>query len=281
MTRWGKRKVNLRKRRIIFFSFIIFLLLILQSFFYFERQLKPILMSIAKARVKQIATEAVNDAISKKIAQNNNFRDLIQFETDQQGKIRAAVFNSAEFARIVGETTRNVEYTINNLEKFIEPIQFGAALHSELLSDIGPTIPISIVPIGHVQVNPVPELQNVGINVVVMTVLLEIQAEVQVVIPFVQEPEVITSSIPIAQTQIFGEVPQFYYNGGYISPNYTNGSGGMMQPIPVVPGTPVIPNGNQSYPESTPSSSQIPVEPLPGFEPFYPIIPGRDYPSNG
>ena len=276
MSRWGRKKVNLRKRRIIFFSFLIMMLLFLQGFIVFENRLQPILMSVAKARVKQIATNAVNDAISKKIAQNSNFRDLIEFETDQQGKIRAAVFNSAEFARIVGETTERVENTMNDLNKIIEPIKFGAALNSELLADVGPTIPITIVPVGHVQVSPVPELQNVGINVVVMTVLLEIHAEVQVVIPFIQEPEVIVSRIPIAQTQIFGEVPQFYYNGSQISPY---GSG--MQPVPIMPGTPVIPSNDSTNYPSTPSSSIAPsiptnsssvAEPIPGFETFYPII---------
>ncbi len=276
MARWGNKKVNLQKRRVVFFSFLIMILLFLQGFIVFENRLQPILMNIAKARVKQIATNAVNDAISKKIAQNSNFRDLIQFETDQQGKIRAAVFNSAEFARIVGETTERVENTMNDLNKIIEPIKFGAALNSELLSEMGPTIPITIVPIGHVQVSPVPELQNVGINVVVMTVLLEIHAEVQVVIPFIQEPEVIVSRIPIAQTQIFGEVPQFYYNG-----NPLNSTGSGPQAVPIIPWSPVAPSNGTTINPAAPSSSlpTVPtnssssvVEPIPGFESFYPII---------
>jgi len=259
-----KRPINrFQKRRLIFFTIIIIAALLFQSFLYVENQLEPILMSIAKERVNQIATSAVNDAISKKIAQNTNFKDLIQFETDEQGKIRAALFNYSEFARIVGESTARVEDTINELDKIVEPIKLGAAINSELLADYGPTIPVTVVPIGHVEVNPKTTYQNAGINVVVMTVVIEIKATVQVVIPFVQEAAVISSEFPIAQTQIFGEVPQFFYDGGGGSP-----------PIQIVPDAVNIPGSTQpQQPDATPSST-IPIEPLPGFEPFFPVIQG-------
>lgn len=277
MARWGNRKIKIKKRRLIFISFLLFLFMSYQSFLYIERQLEPILMSIAQARVKQIATHAVNDAISKKIAQNTNFKDLVQFETDSDGKIRAAVFNYSEFARIVGEATARVEDTLKDLEKLEEHIKLGAVFHSELLSDYGPSIPISMVPVGSVQVTPRTTYQNAGINVVVMTVMMDIRAEVQVVIPFVTEAAVIQSSIPIAQSQIFGEVPQFYYDGRgtyYGSDPYGVPS---VPPIQIVPAAPTVPgsSGIEVYPEAIPSSSSN-SNALPGFEQFYPVIPGDE-----
>ncbi|MFV9511599.1 sporulation protein YunB [Tepidibacillus sp. LV47] len=242
--RWGKRRFNFRfeKKQILFFSIIVFLGLFIQTFFYIEHQLRPILMQIAQARVKQIANDAVNDAISKKIAQNTNFKDLIQFETDNHGKIRAALFNYGEFARIVGETTARVEDTLKNLDKIIEPIKLGAAFNNEILADIGPSIPITIIPIGHAEVTPKTTYQNAGINVVVMTVIIEIKAEVEVVIPFSQAPYTITTQVPIAQTQIFGDVPQFYYDnsGNYIGTDPNKAQN--VPPIQVIPETPTIPD---------------------------------------
>ncbi len=278
MPRWGtRRRGKIKKLKVFYISSIISIILMGQTFFYIEKQLEPILISIAQARVKQIATNAVNDAISKKIAQNTNFKDLIQFETDQQGKIRAAVFNYSEFARIIGEATARVEDTLNDLEKLEENIKLGAAFNSEIFADMGPTIPITIVPIGSVQVNPKTQFQNAGINVVVMTVLMDISAEVQVVIPFVTAPTVITSSIPIAQTQIFGDVPQFYYDGKGTYYGQNPGSS-QIPPIQIIPGAPVVPN--TSTPETAPSSTQ-PSDPLPGVEEFYPLIPRISIPSSG
>ena len=238
----------------VFLTILVLFGLLVQTFFYIERQLEPILMQIAKARVKQIATKAVNDAISKKIAQNTNFKDLIEFEMDQQGKVQAALFNYGEFARIVGETTARVEDTLSHLDKIVEPIKLGAAFDSEIFADMGPTIPITIIPIGHVEVIPKTTYQNAGINVVVMTVVIQIKAEVEVVIPFSQEPYVIASEVPIAQTQIFGDVPQFYYDN---SGNYTGSDSGTstlpVPPIQVVPQAPSVPNNTQPQPEAVPS----------------------------
>ncbi|WP_339061179.1 sporulation protein YunB [Tepidibacillus marianensis] len=264
MARWGRKRrkfkiprlnIRFQKKTITFFSILVFLGLVIQSFYYIEHQLQPILMRIAQARVKQIANKAVNDAISKKIAQNTNFKDLIQFELDDQGKIRAALFNYGEFARIVGETTARVEDTLSNLDKIVEPIKLGAAFNSEIFADMGPSIPITIVPIGHAEVIPKTTYQNAGINVVVMTVVIEIKAEVEVVIPFSQEPYTITSQVPIAQTQIFGDVPQFYYDN---SGNFTGTDQNKTQnvpPIQVVPQTPTLPNNTTPNTESIPSTN--------------------------
>jgi len=282
MPRWGKRKkINIQKKKVVYFILIIFALFMLQSFIYIENHLRPILMSIAQARVKQIATNAVNDAISKKIAQNTNFEDLIKFEIDDQGKIRAAIFNYSEYARIVGETTARVEGTLNDLEALQEKIKLGAAFNSDILADLGPSIPITIVPMGSVQVNPRTIYQNAGINVVIMTVLMDIRAEVQVVIPFVTAPTVITSSVPIAQTQIFGEVPQFYYDGkGTYYGNNPNNSQ-IPPPLYITPGSPIVPStgesGNSSS-EAIPSTIDT-IEPIPGLEEFYPLIPRNTVPS--
>jgi len=262
MARWGKRRrkvripsfnFRLQKKTIIYFSILVFLGLMIQSFYYIEHQLQPILMRIAQTRVEQIANRAVNDAITKKIAQNTDFKDLVQFEMDDQGKIRAALFNYAEFARIVGETTARVEDTISNLDKVVEPIKLGAAFNSAIFADVGPSIPITIVPIGHAEVIPKTTYQNAGINVVVMTVVIEIKAQVEVVIPFTQEPYSITSQVPIAQTQIFGEVPQFYYDN---SGNFTGTDSSKTQnvpPIQVVPQTPTLPNNTTPNTKSIPS----------------------------
>ncbi len=280
MPRWGTKKTKLQKKRVIFIGFIIFLLMMFQTFLYIEHNLEPILISIAKARVKQIATNAVNDAISKKIAQNTNFKDLIQFEKDDQGKIRAAIFNYSEFARIVGEATARVEDTLNHLATLEEKIKLGAAFNSDIFANLGPDIPIALVPIGSVQVNPYPVYQNAGINVVIMTVMMDIRAEVQVVIPFVTEPTVIQTTIPIAQTQIFGEVPQFYYDGHGTYYNTNSGNAQNAPPIQIIPGGTFTPNNNQGQTnQSVIPSSTNNINAIPGLEQFYPLVPRSTIPS--
>lgn len=273
MSRWGKNKLHIRKGRLILISLIIFIVFVYLVFLYIESQIEPILIDMSVARTKQIATNSINDAISNEIAQNTNFEDLIQFESDNDGKVSAVTFNYSEFAEIVGKATSCIEETINDLEKYKETIKLGAILNSSILSNVGPNIPITIIPMGSVQVNPRAEYQNAGINVVIMTVMIDIRTELQVIIPFASEPTIIETSIPIVQAQIFGEVPQFYFEGqGFSSNSDTNFS--------YIPPLQIINSGSlteETENESVKKDNSIPtamekVDKIPGFEEFYPVI---------
>jgi sporulation protein YunB len=212
------------KKRFFLISLLIFSLMSLQSFIYIEKNLAPALMEIAKIRVKQIATQAINDAISKKIAQNANFKELIEVMTDSDGNITMMMFNTMEYARIVGETTWRVQDTLHDLEQEAQPIPLGVALNSNILAQIGPDIPIELVPMGAAHVNLFPKTEEAGINTVIITVYIQIAAEVRIVIPFATDTEIVTTQIPISYATVMGKVPQFFYDGNGNSIGNPNGS---------------------------------------------------------
>jgi sporulation protein YunB len=214
--RIGRKRLSFSrpsKKRLFLIAFLIFILLSIQSFIYVEKNLAPALMEIAKVRVKQIATQAINDAISKKIAQNANFKELIDVVMDEQGKVTMMMFNTMEYARIVGETTVRVQNTLHELQQEAQPIPLGVALESNILAMLGPDIPIELVPMGAAYVNLFTKVDEAGINMVLVTVYVRISAEVQIVIPFATENEVIATQIPISFAMVKGDVPDFFYNG--------------------------------------------------------------------
>jgi sporulation protein YunB len=214
--RMGRRRVQFTgksKKRIYLIALIIFILFSLQSFIYVEKNLAPALLEIAKVRVKQIATQAINDAISKKIAQNANFKELIDVIKDDQGKVSMMMFNTMEYARIVGETTWRVQDTLHKLEQEAQPIPLGVALNSNILAQLGPDVPIELVPMGSAHVNLFTKVEQAGINNILVTVYIQITAEVRIVIPFATDTEVVMTEIPISYATIMGEVPDFFYNG--------------------------------------------------------------------
>lgn len=203
------------KKRIFFFSLVFFLAISLQSFLYVERNLAPALMEIAKIRVTQIATQAINDAISKKIAQGANFKELIDFVKDNDGKISMMMFNTTEYARIVGETTARVEHSLARLEESgdLTTIPIGQALNSNILAEYGPHVPITLVPKGAASVNLYTKTEQSGINMVLVTAYVQIVVEVKVVIPFATDATIVKNDIPISSALVVGNVPQFYYDG--------------------------------------------------------------------
>ena len=90
-------------------KFAIYLILVvfiaLQTLLLLDRNLRPTLEAIAEARAKVIATQAINDAINTKIAQEIKYGLLITVHTDYNGKPAWAQVNTMEVNRIVAATT--------------------------------------------------------------------------------------------------------------------------------------------------------------------------------
>jgi sporulation protein YunB len=194
-------------------SLLIFLGLTFQTFYYIEKNLEPTLREVAKARTEQLAKKAIHDAINKKIIKETNFKDLVQIQKDNDGRVQVALFNSNEYSRIVLEATENVTHALNELEVMPQPLPLGQALRSNLLAQFGPDLPLTLRPFGSVHVELKTKMQEAGINMVLITVVVVIETKVKIVIPFSTQPAVVKSEIPISNALIIGNVPQFYYDG--------------------------------------------------------------------
>lgn len=184
------------------------LLIALELLSLLDRNLRPSLEAIAAARAKVIATQAINDAISTKIAQEIKYGLLITVHTDFNGKPSWAQVNTMEVNRIVAATTLRVQESLTAIRGEIVRIPLGQAFHSEFLSSMGPKIPFTIIPVGTVNVEVTDAFEQAGINQTRHKIYLEVYTDVQIVIPFVTSTVGVTSQVPIADVTYLGEVPQ-------------------------------------------------------------------------
>lgn len=212
--KWKSKPVGTKKlKRNLTIISLILLLMTIQMFIYIEKNLKPPLASLAKIRVKQIATQSINSAISDGIAKNTNFEKLIDWRTDNNGKITGFMLNYSEHMKITADTIKTVQSQLTNLQAFPEHIPLGQALNSPILASFGPNIPIKFVPAGAVKVDLSTRYQNAGINMLLVEVYLRIIAEVTIIIPFDTVPEVVETEIPISYALVVGDVPTYYFDG--------------------------------------------------------------------
>jgi sporulation protein YunB len=212
--RWrSRRPVKPSSRKKVFLLvFIIFSFFSVQSFIFIERNLRPPLMNVAKVRVKQVATQAINSAISERIAQGTDFEKLIDWRTDKQGKIQGFMLNYAEHMKISAETVRVVQETLDRLTEIPEYVPLGQAIDSAILSSFGPDVPVKLVPAGAVKVELNTRQKDAGINMLLVEVYIRIIAEVTIVIPFDVAPEIVTTEVPISYLLVVGDVPMYYFD---------------------------------------------------------------------
>ncbi len=184
-----------------------------QSFVYVERNLRPPLMNIAKIRVKQLATQSINKAITEQVAEHSDSEKLIDWKMNSGGKISGFMLNYAEHMKITSQTIETVQTTLNDMKNIPEHIPIGHALNSAIISSFGPRVPVKFEPVGAVKVDLSTRQKDAGINMILVEVYIRIVAEVTIIIPFDTEPELVESEIPISYLLVVGDVPMYYYDG--------------------------------------------------------------------
>ncbi|MDO7907102.1 sporulation protein YunB [Paenibacillus sp. JX-17] len=212
--RWHSQKTGKprSRRKWWIVGLLIMLIVLLQIFAYVERNLKPPIEHLAKIRVKQAATEAINAAITAQVAERKDLDKLIDWRMDDKGKVSGFMLNYGEHMQITSETLKIVQSTLQDMHTLKESIPLGQALGSPVLASFGPNIPVKIEPQGAVKVDLNTRQQDAGINMVLVEVYIHITAEVAVVVPFDMAPEVVDTEIPISYLMVVGDVPMYYYD---------------------------------------------------------------------
>lgn len=202
-----------RRRRVWLIVLIVFVILSVQMFLYVDKHIRPPLMHLAKIRVKQMATQAINKAITEQITNSRPIDQLIEWKTDNDGKVSSFILNSNEHMRITSETVSIVQSALLEVEEFRDHIPLGQALGSTLIASFGPRIPVKMEPQGAVKVDLSTRAREVAINMVLVEVYIKVIEEVAIVIPFDVEPETLETEIPISYLMVVGDVPMYYYDG--------------------------------------------------------------------
>lgn len=228
----------LKIRRINGWAVFLFLLLMVIFLFIWmmEKQLQPILMTIAKTEVKRIAQDAMLEGIREvEERMQEDLNQVMYFEQDQQGRISYIRFHPRIQAQIYKQVTESVSNKLKSLEEKKVRITIGQIFESKIFADRGPDLSIQMWPKGSSHVNLTPKLEAQGINMVMVTLYIHVQTEMGMIVPFTEQTIPVDFHYPIAQTLVVGEVPQYYFyqDQGQLKK-------GQVQ-MPVVP-APVIPS---------------------------------------
>ncbi|WP_138495266.1 sporulation protein YunB [Paenibacillus pinistramenti] len=207
-----RREVKSNKKLVWLIAILVFLILFIQMFAYVEKKMEGPLIELAKIRVKQIATESLNEAITEQVANGKQYGDLVDWKTDSNGKITGFMLNYKAHMEITSETVQTVKQTLNQVSKLNEKIPLGQALGSTILASFGPRIPIRIEPQSDVKVDLNTRRQDAGINMILVEVYLHIKTEVSVIVPLNMGPQAVETDIPVSYLLVVGDVPMYYYD---------------------------------------------------------------------
>ncbi len=228
--KWASRPPRrpLKRKHKWMIALAIVLFLLVQGILFLDRELRGPLMFLAKVRITQMATDAINTAIAEEIAQTVDSDKLLTWRTNETGKVTGLVMDYKQQMSIAAKTIQVVNRVLKEREDIPERIPIGHALNSPFLSSIGPSVSVKFHPATAVKADVDTRSTETGINNTLVEVFVRVRAEIAVVIPFDQEPQPIETEIPLSYVMVVGDVPTYYYD------NHGNPVGNSAPQAPVI-----------------------------------------------
>ncbi|TQS76034.1 sporulation protein YunB [Ornithinibacillus gellani] len=225
---------------VLMVSFFLFAAMVVFSIWLIDRGIKPTLMEIAQVKTTEFATRGINSAV--KFAENYEFGDIAILTRNNEGYISDVDWNSSVVNTINRAATDRVEEFFHSMNRgeppnyenpLDEPKQYGdtvdelverdptvveiplgQATKNTVFANLGPKIPVNLELVGSVRTELIDEREVLGINNVYVSLYVEVEADVQIVIPFTTELTTVSTRILIGKQLVMGAVPDFYGGGG-------------------------------------------------------------------
>ena len=225
-----RKKYTLKRLKFtdkLIIAFVLLMIGLVLSFRYMSKTVTPALMNYAEVEARKF----INIIINKSINESNieNMENLVVIN-EKDGIINTVDFNvnlvNSMLAKVgdrieanlrlleSGELTGIPGYNDEDLKKgVIYYLPSGLFLKDDIISNIGPRIPVKIDMRGSIISNVNTKLTNYGINNALVEISINISLEEQIVLPFTLKLIKIETTIPIIVKLIEGVVPKYYSNG--------------------------------------------------------------------
>ena len=204
------RRIGVKSKLIIIIISI--MAFILSAFLLIDWGIKPTIIAMSEAKVEYIAVLAMNNAVSQILGSNIKYTDLTDVLTDKDGKITMIQYNTILINTLARETSTLAQNEIRSLGAEGISVPLGSITKSKILSGRGPNINVKIIPVGSVSTDFTDEFKQAGINQTRHKIFLTLKTQVRIVVPLGSDIIDVSTRVPIAETNVVGDVPDSYVN---------------------------------------------------------------------
>lgn len=191
---------------------LVFLLIVSLFVFCFKAAayLRRLTGEMAMSDAVDMVTLAVNETVNRIMAEGDYGYDyFVTIEKDNEGNVAAISANmsriNAVSARVLSEVVEAAENGVLDIK-----VPLGNLLGSNILMGKGPDVLIEVITLTSSYIDIENELVSTGINQAKHKIILKIDVDVDILIPWDVLTTRVESNVLIAETVIVGEVPETY-----------------------------------------------------------------------
>lgn len=178
---------------------------------WFDSSLRPQLVTIAEAQLKNHLIQAANRSVTQSLAgESISYSDMVTLQTAQG--VSTLVTDTAALNRLRSVVLDDVIRQLEALDNHSLSVPLGALTGIDLLSAIGPKLPVKIVSVASADGLYRNDFIDAGINQTLHRIMLDISVDAGLLLPGGVVKLTVTAPICISETIIIGQVPQTFLN---------------------------------------------------------------------
>lgn len=200
-----KKEKHTRRRFII-----LVILLFAVALIVLEQNLSQTFLDLSYASAYSMAVETITRAVKQVVESGISYEELIETRLDGEGRVTLLQANTMRMNELASQTALLAETELNSYSNQFVEVPMGAATGIGFLSGFGPTFSVKILPVGAVHTSFQSEFASAGINQTRHKIFLTLRTTVCLIVPMGTQMVDITSSIPVAENIIVGQVPDSF-----------------------------------------------------------------------
>ena len=190
---------------------IAMLILISLSIIYSDYKIKMSLMEIAESKAQIEETEIIHRIINEQVVNHIEYTDIVTIHKDDKGKIVLIQPDTIMMNKIMSNTVMEIAHALNTMGEREIRIPMGALFGSKYWLDMD-RYEGENNSTGQVYVQFMNKFDQAGINQTRHLVYFNVDSKIKIAVPFINEEIKVSTTVPIAETIIVGEVPDTYVN---------------------------------------------------------------------
>ena len=173
--------------------------------------LKPVMTSMAMARVSNMVNRIVSAAVNEAVENGEiDYGNFVIFDKDDTGHITALRSNVAEVNRMQGRIADEILLRLSEVSTSELEIPLGTLTGSALLAGRGPSLYVRMQAVGSANAVFRNQFTAAGINQTRHQIFLDVDVYMSILLPGMKTSTRVSNEIAVAETVIVGSVPDTY-----------------------------------------------------------------------
>lgn len=172
---------------------------------------RPVIETVNAYKCHELVNRLINDAVSAEIENENaGYSNLVNLTANADGEIMSLESNVMNINKLKTRIVQRLEREIARLPEVDIQIPIGTLLGIQLLHGKGFGVGMTVQPVGYASASIISEFSEAGLNQTLHRIVIEIDADVDAIIPGYSTRVPVKTTIVAAETVIVGRVPNAY-----------------------------------------------------------------------